>query len=110
MVVKEVNFYTFGRLMFKYLGKFFAGIIVFENIKFNAAFKLASSHYMNGNYKDAAAYFKKALTQNPEDEDARHNYELALKTLEASEKKQKEQYVAETLGSLSKPATSIAIT
>jgi Ca-activated chloride channel family protein len=62
-----------------------------KNIKFNAAFNLASSHYMNGNYKDAAAYFKKALTQNPEDEDARHNYELALKTLEASEKKQKEQ-------------------
>jgi Ca-activated chloride channel family protein len=62
-----------------------------KNIKFNAAFNLASSHYMNGNYKDAASYFKEALKLNPEDEDARHNYELALKTLEASEKKQKEQ-------------------
>ena len=62
-----------------------------KNIKFNAAFNLASSHYMNGNYKDAASYFEEALKLNPEDEDARHNYELALKTLEASEKNQKEQ-------------------
>jgi len=61
-----------------------------KNIKFNASFNLGNTLYMNGKYGEAASYFKDAVKLNPEDEDARYNYELVQKTVKASENKQKD--------------------
>jgi Ca-activated chloride channel family protein len=42
-------------------------------------------------YQQAAELFREALKKNPEDEDARHNYELALRRQQEQEQQQQEQ-------------------
>jgi len=62
-----------------------------KNIKFNAAFNLGNALYMNKDYVRAAKYFREAVKLDPEDEDARYNYELAKKTLKEFENKKESQ-------------------
>ena len=57
-----------------------------KNISFRAAFNQGNSLYKLGDIKSAADSFKKAILLNPEDDDARYNYELAVKTLIENEK------------------------
>lgn len=42
-------------------------------------------------YQEAAEYFREALKKNPNDADARHNYELALQRQQEQEEQQQEQ-------------------
>lgn len=44
----------------------------------------------NEQYEDALSFYREALRKNPEDEDARHNYELAQRKLHELEQQQPE--------------------
>lgn len=44
----------------------------------------------NENYEEALNYFRNALIKNPDDDDARHNFELALKRQQQDEQEQPE--------------------
>lgn len=45
----------------------------------------------NEMYEEAAQFFRNALIQNPDDDDARHNYEMALRRQQQQEQEQQQQ-------------------
>lgn len=56
-----------------------------------AEFNLGSLMAKNEDWETAALHFRNALKMNPADEDARFNYELALKKKEEGEQEQQQQ-------------------
>jgi Ca-activated chloride channel family protein len=58
------------------------------NVRFRAAYNLGNTAYKQGDYATAATYYKEALTANPDSEDARYNFELALRAIEQGKQKQ----------------------
>jgi len=62
-----------------------------KELTLKASYNLGNSYFMEGDYKSAAESFKHVLKLNPEDEDARHNFELCLKMIKEIEDKKKDQ-------------------
>jgi Ca-activated chloride channel family protein len=58
------------------------------SVRFRAAYNLGNTAYKQGDYATAATYYKEALTANPDSEDARYNFELALRAIEQGKQKQ----------------------
>ena len=49
-----------------------------KEIRFKAAYNLGNTAFKQGDFATAVAYYKQAITYNPENEDASYNLELAL--------------------------------
>ena len=49
-----------------------------KKIRFKAAYNLGNTAFKQGDFASAVAYYKQAITYNPENEDASYNLELAL--------------------------------
>lgn len=56
-----------------------------------ADYSIGNTMGQMNDWGSAANFFKNALVQNPDDPDARHNYELALKKKQEQEKQQQKQ-------------------
>jgi Ca-activated chloride channel family protein len=54
--------------------------------RFKTAYNLGNTAFKQGDFATAVAYYKQAITYNPENEDARYNLELALIQQEKQEK------------------------
>lgn len=64
-----------------------------KEIRFRAAYNLGNAAFKQGDAASAAEYYRQAIRIDPTQEHARHNLELALRTLEAqkNEKEEKEK-------------------
>jgi Ca-activated chloride channel family protein len=60
-------------------------------IRLKAAFNLGNTAYKIGDYASAAAFYRQLLLEDPSNEDARHNMELALRAIEKQKEEQKKQ-------------------
>ncbi len=58
--------------------------------KVKAAYNLGNTAFKQGDFASAAAHYKKAISIDPENENARYNLEIALRKLEKQKKEQKE--------------------
>ncbi|MBW1678024.1 MAG: VWA domain-containing protein [Deltaproteobacteria bacterium] len=67
-----------------------------EEQKFKAAFNLGSVAFKQGDVASAAEYYRKAISYNPENEDAKYNLELALRELEKEKEKKIEKPEAQS--------------
>lgn len=62
-----------------------------DDLRFRSAYNLGNTAYKQQDLQSAVAYYKQALTYDSSSEDARHNLELALRTLERMKQEQKEK-------------------
>jgi len=71
-----------------------------RDIRFRAAYNLGNASLQLGDAASAAEYYRQALRITPDQEDARHNLEIALKRLEQQkkEKEEKEKDAAQNRG------------
>lgn len=53
-----------------------------KEMVFRAAYNLGNAAFKQGDFSSAVEYYRQAALYNPENEDARHNMELALRELE----------------------------
>lgn len=53
-----------------------------HELRFRAGYNLGCAAFKKGDYETAVSAFRKALVHRPEDPDARHNLELALRALQ----------------------------
>lgn len=57
-------------------------------MRFKAVFNLGNTAFKQGDFTSAAGYYKQALTELPDNMDAKHNLELALRALEEAKQQQ----------------------
>jgi len=62
-----------------------------DEIRFKAAYNLGNAAYQQGDFQSAAEHYKQAIAQNPSNEDARHNLELAVRALQKQQEQQQGQ-------------------
>ncbi len=61
-----------------------------RNLRSSALYNMGNALFQRGKHQEALAAYRKALRTNPDNEDARHNYELALRYLEAQEQQKQD--------------------
>ncbi len=66
-----------------------------EDVRFKAAFNLGNTAFKQGDYASASTYYKQALADQPDSEDARYNLELSLRALK-KEKEEQDQEQTDT--------------
>lgn len=66
-----------------------------RKVRFKAVYNLGNTAFKQGDYASAASYYKQALTDHPNSEDARYNLELSLRALEKMKQKKPEAQEAE---------------
>ncbi|MGM0427367.1 MAG: VWA domain-containing protein [Thermodesulfobacteriota bacterium] len=59
--------------------------------RFKAAFNAGNAAFKQGNFQSAKSYYAQAIRLNPENQKAKHNFELALRKLAQKETSGKEQ-------------------
>jgi Ca-activated chloride channel homolog len=62
-----------------------------KEIRFRAAYNLGNAAFTQGDAASAAEYYRQAIRIDPNQADARHNLELALRKLEAQKKEKEEK-------------------
>ncbi|MFO7599996.1 MAG: tetratricopeptide repeat protein [Candidatus Desulfacyla sp.] len=62
-----------------------------KEIRFRAAYNLGNAAFKQGDAASAAEYYRQAVRIDPTQEHARHNLEIALRTLEARKKEKEEK-------------------
>jgi len=62
-----------------------------KEIRFRAAYNLGNAAFKQGDAASAAEYYRQAIRIDPTQEHARHNLEIALRTLEAQKKEKEEK-------------------
>jgi Ca-activated chloride channel family protein len=62
-----------------------------KEMRFRAAYNLGNAAYKLGDFRSAAAFYKEAIANNPSNEDAPYNLELALRALERQKEEQGSQ-------------------
>ena len=62
-----------------------------DRMRFKAAYNSGNTAFKQGDFESAVAHYKQAIIYNPENEDARHNLELALIALAKSKKDESEK-------------------
>jgi Ca-activated chloride channel family protein len=62
-----------------------------KEIRFRAAYNLGNAAFTQGDAAAAAEYYRQAIRIDPNQADARHNLELALRKLEAQKKEKEEK-------------------
>lgn len=62
-----------------------------KEVLFKAAYNLGNTFFKQGDFETAAAYYQKAITFNPESEEAKYNFELSLREQEKQENNQVDQ-------------------
>lgn len=67
-----------------------------EEQKFKAAFNLGNVAFKQGDVASAVEYYKKAISYNSENEDAKYNLELAFRELEKQKEKKNEETQAQS--------------
>ena len=59
-----------------------------KDVRLKAAYNLGNTAYKQGDFKSAAEYFRQAVLSDPSHDDAKYNFELALRALEKQKKEQ----------------------
>jgi len=62
-----------------------------HDMRFNAMYNLGNTAYKKGDFGSSIEYYKKAVIEDPENEDVRHNLELALKAFEQQQQQEQQQ-------------------
>jgi Ca-activated chloride channel family protein len=62
-----------------------------DEMRFRASYNLGNTAFKQEDLESAVSHYKKALSYKPENEDARHNLELAVRKLAALEEQRKDQ-------------------
>jgi Ca-activated chloride channel family protein len=62
-----------------------------QDVRFRSLFNLGNTAFQEGKFDEAAKLFQQAVLLSPDDQDARYNYELALRKKSDAQNKQKNQ-------------------
>ena len=93
---KEIN-YNLGNLNF-YKGEFDKAIVHYndaletnnKDLKSNTHFNLGNTYYNLNDYEKSLSEYKKSLILNPNNDDARYNFEFVKKIMQKSEEEQQQ--------------------